>query len=294
MTELGIRQVDAELVEAAEAFGTPPRDTLLRVQLPLALPTIMAGVNQVIMLGLSMVVIAGMVGAGGLGGAVYEAIGQLDIGLGFEAGLAVVVLAMYLDRMTGALGTQVSPLGRRAAAKARTAGTPKLWNHRPSPVVALVGVRRPRARRRRPRHLRLLRRRPTSADRDGRRPGQEGQHRLHPLGRGHRLHLPVEGAPGAARLRGRDHPARRPARSTPGLATRPDRLPDGLLAARHPRRVLEEVRRPAGGPRQLVRPHLAGADRPLVREGRRLARGPQGTGRRSSRAGSSASSRAPE
>jgi glycine betaine/proline transport system substrate-binding protein len=90
MTELGIRQVDAELVEAAEAFGTSPRNTLLRVQLPLALPTIMAGINQVIMLGLSMVVIAGMVGTGGLGGAVNEAIGQLDIGFGFEAGGGLV------------------------------------------------------------------------------------------------------------------------------------------------------------------------------------------------------------
>ncbi|MEV7671426.1 ABC transporter permease/substrate binding protein [Streptomyces sp. NPDC088752] len=144
MTELGIRQVDGELVEAAEAFGTTPRNTLLRVQLPLALPTIMAGVNQVIMLGLSMVVIAGMVGGGGLGGAVYRAIGNVDIGLGFEAGVSIVVLAMYLDRMTGALGRQVSPLGRRAAAKARaaTAKRPgaKLWAHRPQPVTALVGV----------------------------------------------------------------------------------------------------------------------------------------------------------
>ncbi|MFI7292469.1 ABC transporter permease/substrate binding protein [Streptomyces sp. NPDC050121] len=136
MTELGIRQVDAELVEAAEAFGTTPRDTLLRVQLPLALPTIMAGVNQVIMLGLSMVVIAGMVGTGGLGGAVNEAIGQLDIGLGFEAGLGIVVLAIYLDRMTGALGTRISPLGRRAAAKARST----VWTYRPRPAVAVVGV----------------------------------------------------------------------------------------------------------------------------------------------------------
>jgi glycine betaine/proline transport system substrate-binding protein len=136
MTELGIRQVDAELVEAAEAFGTTPRDTLLRVQLPLALPTIMAGVNQVIMLGLSMVVIAGMVGTGGLGGAVNEAIGQLDIGLGFEAGLGIVVLAIYLDRMTGALGTRISPLGRRAAAKARTT----VWTYRPRAAVAGVGV----------------------------------------------------------------------------------------------------------------------------------------------------------
>ncbi|MEV0964950.1 ABC transporter permease/substrate binding protein [Streptomyces sp. NPDC049910] len=141
MTELGIRQVDKELVEAAEAFGTTPRDTLVRVQLPLALPTIMAGVNQVIMLGLSMVVIAGMVGGGGLGGAVYRAIGNVDIGLGFEAGVSIVILAMYLDRMTGALGRQVSPLGRRALARAGTAaGGPRIWNHRLQPVVAVAGA----------------------------------------------------------------------------------------------------------------------------------------------------------
>ncbi|MCS0601926.1 ABC transporter permease/substrate binding protein [Streptomyces sp. LP11] len=136
MTELGIRQVDADLVEAAEAFGTTPRDILWRVQLPLALPTIMAGVNQVIMLGLSMVVIAGMVGTGGLGGAVNEAIGQLDIGYGFEAGVGIVVLAIYLDRVTGALGTQLSPLGRRAAAKAPK----RVWSYRPRPVIAVAGV----------------------------------------------------------------------------------------------------------------------------------------------------------
>ncbi|MEV0411232.1 ABC transporter permease/substrate binding protein [Streptomyces sp. NPDC050448] len=142
MTELGIRQVDAELVEAADAFGTTPRDTLVRVQLPLALPTIMAGINQVIMLGLSMVVIAGMVGGGGLGGAVYRAIGNVDIGLGFEAGISIVILAMYLDRMTGALGRQVSPLGRRALAKAQAAasGAAKMWNHRPQPAFAVTGA----------------------------------------------------------------------------------------------------------------------------------------------------------
>ncbi|MET9319275.1 ABC transporter permease/substrate binding protein [Streptomyces sp. NPDC003038] len=142
MTELGIRQVDAELVEAADAFGTTPRDTLVRVQLPLALPTIMAGINQVIMLGLSMVVIAGMVGGGGLGGAVYRAIGNVDIGLGFEAGISIVILAMYLDRMTGALGRQVSPLGRRALAKTRAAatGAAKVWNHRPQPALAVTGA----------------------------------------------------------------------------------------------------------------------------------------------------------
>jgi glycine betaine/proline transport system permease protein/glycine betaine/proline transport system substrate-binding protein len=141
MTELGIRQVDKELVEAAEAFGTTPRNTLLRVQLPLALPTIMAGINQVIMLGLSMVVIAGMVGGGGLGAAVYRAIGNVDVGLGFEAGISIVILAMYLDRMTGALGRQVSPLGRRALAKAKSlTGGLKIWNHRPQPALAVVGI----------------------------------------------------------------------------------------------------------------------------------------------------------
>ncbi|MER5661484.1 ABC transporter permease/substrate binding protein [Streptomyces mirabilis] len=140
MTELGIRQVDKELVEAADAFGTTPRATLLRIQLPLALPTVMAGVNQVIMLGLSMAAIAGMVGTGGLGGDVNEAIGQLNVGLGSEAGVAIVILAIYLDRMTSALGTQVSPLGRRAAAKLRAAQGLKIWSYRPSAGVAVIGV----------------------------------------------------------------------------------------------------------------------------------------------------------
>ncbi|MFF2130794.1 ABC transporter permease/substrate binding protein, partial [Streptomyces olivochromogenes] len=140
MTELGIRQVDKDLVEAADAFGTAPRDTLLRIQLPLALPTVMAGVNQVIMLGLSMAAIAGMVGTGGLGGDVNEAIGQLNVGLGSEAGVAIVILAIYLDRMTSALGTQVSPLGRRAAARLRAAQGLKIWSYRPSAAVAVIGV----------------------------------------------------------------------------------------------------------------------------------------------------------
>ncbi|MFK0293795.1 ABC transporter permease/substrate binding protein [Streptomyces sp. NPDC090442] len=141
MTELGIRQVDGELVEAAEAFGTHPRRTLLRVQLPLALPTIMAGINQVIMLALSMVVIAGMVGGGGLGASVYNAISSVNVALGAEAGLAVVILAMYLDRMTGALNQRVSPLGRRALAKAQAAlGGWKFLQWRPATSVAMVGV----------------------------------------------------------------------------------------------------------------------------------------------------------
>ncbi|GAA2647407.1 ABC transporter permease/substrate binding protein [Streptomyces vastus] len=140
MTELGIRQVDKELVEAADAFGTTPGNTLLRIQLPLALPTVMAGVNQVIMLGLSMAAIAGMVGAGGLGGDVNEALGQLNVGLGSEAGVAIVILAIYLDRMTSSLGTQVSPLGRRALARLRAAQGLNIWSYRPRPAVAVIGV----------------------------------------------------------------------------------------------------------------------------------------------------------
>jgi ABC-type proline/glycine betaine transport system permease subunit len=104
LTELGIRTVDAEVVEAAHAFGSTPRQTLFGVQLPLAMPTIMAGVNQVIMLALSMAVIAGLVGAGGLGGEVTAAIATGNLGLAFEAGLSVVILAVYLDRVTAAFG----------------------------------------------------------------------------------------------------------------------------------------------------------------------------------------------
>lgn len=105
-TELGIRQVDREVVEAGEAFGATPGRILRQIQLPLAMPTIMAGVNQVIMLALSMVVIAGMVGAVGLGSVVYQALATIRVGLGFEAGLAVVILAVYLDRVTSALGSR--------------------------------------------------------------------------------------------------------------------------------------------------------------------------------------------
>ena len=104
LTELGIRNVDHEIVEAANAFGATPRQTLFGVQLPLALPTIMAGVNQVLMLALSMAVVAGLVGAAGLGGQVTSAIATLDLGLGFEAGISVVILAIFLDRLTAAIG----------------------------------------------------------------------------------------------------------------------------------------------------------------------------------------------
>lgn len=103
-TELGIRGVDTETVEAGYAFGSTPGKILRSIQLPLAMPTIMAGVNQVIMLALSMAVVAGMAGADGLGKEVVAAIATLNIGLGVEAGLSVVIVAVFLDRVTAALG----------------------------------------------------------------------------------------------------------------------------------------------------------------------------------------------
>lgn len=107
LTELGIRQVDEEVVEAARAFGAKDRELLLQVQLPLARPTIMAGINQVIMLSLSMVVIAGLAGAGGVAADVVAGVTRLQVGRGLAAGLAVVLLAIYLDRVTAAFGSPV-------------------------------------------------------------------------------------------------------------------------------------------------------------------------------------------
>lgn len=101
LTELGIRQLDGELIEAAEAFGAKRGLMLRDIEIPLAFPSIMAGVNQVIMMALSMVVVAGMVGAGGLGGVVVQGIATLNAAKGFEGGVAVVILAIYLDRVTG-------------------------------------------------------------------------------------------------------------------------------------------------------------------------------------------------
>jgi ABC-type proline/glycine betaine transport system permease subunit len=121
LTELGIRQVDKEMVEAGHAFGARPGEILRNIQLPLAMPTIMAGVNQIIMLSLSMVVIAGIVGAGGLGGVVYSGITRLDLGKGFEGGLAVTILAVYLDRVTAAFGSRPR-LARRTRPATRRGG----------------------------------------------------------------------------------------------------------------------------------------------------------------------------
>jgi len=104
LTNLGIRNVQKDVVEASMAFGCTQRQLLYKVQIPLAKPTILAGVNQVIMLALSMVVIASMVGAAGLGQAVYKGILKADMALGFEAGVGIVILAIFLDRVTQSLG----------------------------------------------------------------------------------------------------------------------------------------------------------------------------------------------
>lgn len=104
LTILGINQVPADLIEAAKSFGSSPRQMLFKVQLPLAMPTIMAGINQTLMLALSMVVIASMIAVGGLGQMVLRGIGRLDMGLASVGGAGIVILAIILDRLTQSMG----------------------------------------------------------------------------------------------------------------------------------------------------------------------------------------------
>ncbi|UFH48779.1 glycine betaine/L-proline ABC transporter permease ProW [Pseudomonas sp. KNUC1026] len=111
LTNLGIRQVPEDKVEAARAFGCTPWQMLMKVQLPLAAPTIMAGVNQTLMLALSMVVVASMISVGGLGLMVLSGIGRLDMALASVGGIGLVLLAIFLDRFTQALGERSSHLG---------------------------------------------------------------------------------------------------------------------------------------------------------------------------------------
>ncbi|MGF6466186.1 ABC transporter permease [Paraburkholderia youngii] len=121
LTTLGIRQVREELLEAGRSFGSTDMQLLWKIQLPNALPSIMAGVNQTIMMALSMVVIASMIGAGGLGEYVLSGIQRLDIGIGFEGGLGVVLLAIVLDRLTESFGMKAKKAKRSGpAAKAGT------------------------------------------------------------------------------------------------------------------------------------------------------------------------------
>lgn len=109
LTNLGIRLVDQSTVEAADAFGATGRQILWGIRIPLAMPTIMAGVNQAIMMALAMVVIASMIGARGLGAQVLRGVNNGDVGMGLEAGIAIVVLAVILDRVTAAYGARLDP-----------------------------------------------------------------------------------------------------------------------------------------------------------------------------------------
>lgn len=140
LTTLGIRQVRPDLIEAAKAYGASPLQMLTKVQLPLAMPSIMAGINQALMLSLSMVVIASMIAVGGLGQMVLRGIGRLDMGLATVGGLGIVLLAIMLDRITQAMGQprrgvrhwwQTGPVGllmravhKKDAASASAAATP--------------------------------------------------------------------------------------------------------------------------------------------------------------------------
>lgn len=126
LTTLGIRQVREELLEAGRSFGSTDAQLLWKIQLPNALPSIMAGVNQTIMMALSMVVVASMIGAGGLGEYVLSGIQRLDIGIGFEGGLGVVLLAIVLDRLTESFGgKQRKPRKVVKPAKAGASATAK-------------------------------------------------------------------------------------------------------------------------------------------------------------------------
>jgi glycine betaine/proline transport system permease protein len=109
LTDLGLRQIPKELLEAAHAFGSSTSQILLKVELPVAIPAIMAGVNQTIMLALSMVVISSLIGAGGLGDGVNQALGQVKIGTGFEYGISIVIMALVMDRITQKLGEKAFP-----------------------------------------------------------------------------------------------------------------------------------------------------------------------------------------
>lgn len=124
LTNLGIRQVPEEMNEVADAFGSTRWDKLTKVQLPIAMPSIMTGINQCIMLSLSMVVIAAMIGGGGLGGDIVYALNRIDIAIGFEAGLAVVLIAMTLDRLTQSF-TKEEPVVSVARSKKDTVRTAK-------------------------------------------------------------------------------------------------------------------------------------------------------------------------
>jgi len=147
LTTLGIRQVRPDLIEAARAYGASPWQLLTQVQLPLAMPSIMAGINQALMLSLSMVVIASMIAVGGLGQMVLRGIGRLDMGLATVGGLGIVLLAITLDRITQAMGQprrgarhwwQTGPAGLLLLALRRVGTTPPPAPDSAEPARALA------------------------------------------------------------------------------------------------------------------------------------------------------------
>jgi glycine betaine/proline transport system permease protein len=123
LTNLGIRQVQEELVEAGRAFGSTPRQILWEIQFPLAMRTIMTGVNQTLMLALSMAVIGALIGAGGLGLTVYTGLGRLDVGYASIGGLGIVLMAIILDRVTQALGDADAAAKRRKPSRRKRDAT---------------------------------------------------------------------------------------------------------------------------------------------------------------------------
>ena len=161
LTNLGIRQVRPDLIEAGRAYGASPMQMLLKVQLPLAMPSVMAGINQSLMLSLSMVVIASMIAVGGLGQMVLRGIGRLDMGLATVGGLGIVLLAITLDRFTQAMGQprrgvrhwwQTGPVGMvasllgrsgKSAAKAQPQAQPKTDAVSPEGAQAVPGLSAP-------------------------------------------------------------------------------------------------------------------------------------------------------
>jgi glycine betaine/proline transport system permease protein len=133
LTSLGIRGVNESVVEAARAFGASPSQILLKVELPLATPTILAGINQTIMLSLSMVVIASMISVKGLGNEVLRAMGRLDAGKALVSGLGIVILAIVLDRITQGMGASGRDRGHRHWWEAGPVGLIlRLTNRKPS------------------------------------------------------------------------------------------------------------------------------------------------------------------
>jgi glycine betaine/proline transport system permease protein len=132
LTSLGLRQVPDTIVEAAYSFGSSPWQVLVKIQLPIALPTILLGINQTLMMALSMVVIASMIAVGGLGQMVLQGIGRLDIGLATVGGIGIVVLAMVLDRVTQGAAT---PAGENAT----------FYRRGPIGLALMAANKRPRA-----------------------------------------------------------------------------------------------------------------------------------------------------